>query len=90
MNGESELLKKVLNLYVSAKTKPYSEYFMEDPLGFKLLKKFFIAGFKIIGYVFVFIVEIIWYACHRRTEMIGESIGDFGRAVTDAIAEVLK
>lgn len=58
--------------------------------GLNLLKKFFIAGFKVIGYVFVLIVEIIWYACHRRTEMIGESIGDFGRAVTDAIAEIMK
>lgn len=83
-------MKRLLKLYDSDKTYPYSEHLMEDPLGLNLLKKFIIAGFKVIGYVFVLIVEIIWYACHGRTEMIGESIGDFGRAVVDAIADVLK
>lgn len=57
-----------------------------DP--FKLFGRLLIAGFKIIGYTFTFIVQVVWYLFHRQTHDIGLAFGDYGRSVTNAIGDV--
>ncbi len=63
---------------------------MEDPLGLKLLRKFFVMSFQITCYVFVFFIQIVWYLCRGKVDKIADAWGGFGRAVTDAIADMLK
>ena len=63
---------------------------MADPLGLGLLKKIMVAAFRITAYTFIFITEAVWSACHGQTADIGRAWGEFGRAVTNAIADMLK
>jgi len=43
-----------------------------------------------VGYFIVFLLEISWYIAHGQREMIGRAIGDLGREVVDAFADVTK
>lgn len=61
---------------------------MLDP--FKLFGKMFLACFKITGYFFVFIVQVIWHTAYRQTDKIGDDFGYLGRGVTDAIGDIFK
>lgn len=49
-----------------------------------------LAIFETLGYFLVFIVETMWYIAHGKTEMVGKAIGDFGREVVDAFADITK
>ena len=57
---------------------------------FKLFTRMLVAGFKITGYALVCLFQILWYLWHRRTDKIGDAVGDCGRAVVDAIAEMFE
>jgi hypothetical protein len=61
---------------------------MTDP--FKLLARLFLASFKIAGYGVSFGIQALWCVLHEKSDLISEAIGDFGRGVTDAIAEVFR
>ena len=63
---------------------------MRDPLGLGILGRVLVAWFRITCYTGVLIVEASWYACHGRRDEIGEALGSYGRAVTDAIADILR
>jgi hypothetical protein len=55
---------------------------------FKLFGRLLIAFFKIIGYTFTFIAQVVWYLFHRQTHDIGLAFGDYGRSVVAAVADV--
>ena len=55
-----------------------------------IFKTFFIAIIKIIGFSFIFIVQLIWYAIYRRKDKFGDAFGDFGRSITETVVDVLK
>jgi hypothetical protein len=57
-----------------------------DP--FKLLGRLLVAGFRIIGYGAVFVVQVCWYLTHLQPDKVGDAVGYFGRGVVDALAEV--
>jgi len=57
---------------------------------FRLFKKLLIALFKITGYFFVFVMQVMWHLIHLQFDKIGEAIGEFGRGVVDAIADIFK
>ena len=59
-----------------------------DP--FRLFGRFLLALFKIGGYFLAYGLQVIWYIGHSRREHVGDAIGEFGHAVTDAIAEVFR
>ena len=49
----------------------------------------FVAMFKIIGYLFVAAKQAAWYTAHGQRHMVGDTIGRFGEAVVDALAEII-
>lgn len=55
---------------------------------FKLYGRFMIAAFKITGYSATFIIQILWYVLHRRTDKFADAFGHFGRFCTNAIADI--
>lgn len=61
---------------------------MLDP--FKLFGRMLLAGFKIVGYVIAYSAQALWYLAHGSPARIGDAIGELGRGVTDAIADVFK
>lgn len=61
---------------------------MWDP--FKLFGRLLVAGFRITGYLLASLVESTWYLAHLRPDKVGEAIGAFGRAATDAIAHAFR
>lgn len=63
---------------------------MNELLGLSLLRKIFVAWFRISCYTFVFMVEAAWYVVHGRRDEVAEAWGAYGRGVTDAIADILK
>ena len=48
-----------------------------------------VAMFKITGYLFVATWQAAWYTAHGQRHMVGDSIGRFGEAIVDALAEVV-
>jgi hypothetical protein len=61
---------------------------MVDP--FKLFGRTLLAGFKIVGYVIAYGAQALWYLAHASPARIGDAIGEFGRSVTDAIADIFR
>lgn len=61
---------------------------MPDP--FKLFGKLLLAGFKISGYFFVFVVQAVWYAVCGEPNKIGDAAGYLGRGVVDVIGDLAK
>ena len=61
---------------------------MLDP--FKLTYRLVLAGFKITGYFISYGMQALWYLLHRTPERIGDAIGEMGRSVTDAIADIFR
>ena len=59
-----------------------------DP--FKLFGRLFLLLFKITGYFVSFCAQALWCFGHGRADLAGDAIGDFGRSVTDAIADVFR
>jgi hypothetical protein len=57
---------------------------------FKLFGNIMLACFKITGYFFVFVVQVILHLVHRQTDKIGDDFGYLGRGTTDAIAGIFK
>lgn len=52
--------------------------------------RLFVAMFKIVGYLFVAIKQAAWYTAHGQRHMVGDSIGRFGQAIVDALADIFK
>ncbi len=46
-----------------------------DP--FKLFGRGLVACFKIAGYTITFIMQILWFISHGRTDKIGDAFGVF-------------
>lgn len=59
---------------------------------FKLTGRLFVAMVRITGYFMVFIIQMLWYLRLGRDAFgnIGDAFGDFGRGVTDALADILR
>ena len=57
-----------------------------DP--FKLFFKLILAFFRITGYFVSFLAHALWCFAHGHPEHAGDAIGDFGRSVTDVIADL--
>ena len=57
---------------------------------FRLFANILLACFKITGYFFVFIVQVIWHIAYRQTDKIGDAFGYLGRGTTDAIGDIFK
>jgi hypothetical protein len=49
-----------------------------------------VAMFKITGYVLVASWQAAWYTAHGQRHMVGDSIGRFGEAIVDALADIIK
>lgn len=52
--------------------------------------RLFVAIFKITGYLFVATWQAAWYTAHGQRHMVGDSIGRFGQAIVDAVAEIFR
>ena len=52
--------------------------------------RLFVAMFKITGYLFVATWQAAWYTAHGQRHMVGDSIGRFGEAIVDAVAEIFR
>jgi len=52
--------------------------------------RLFVAMFKIIGYLFVAAKQAAWYTAHGQRHMVGDTIGRFGEAIVDVLAEIFK
>lgn len=61
---------------------------MLDPFTFTF--RLLLAMFVVLGYFFVFLVQILWYVCSNRNDKIGDAIGAFGRGFVDAVAGVFR
>lgn len=61
---------------------------MPDP--FELFGRMFLAGFKITGYFFVFLIQVMWHTAYRQIDKIGDDFGYLDRGVTDAFADIFK
>jgi hypothetical protein len=59
-----------------------------DP--FKLLFRILLAFFRIFGYFLAFMAHTLWCVLHGHPEMAGDAMGDLGRGITDALADVFK
>lgn len=59
-----------------------------DP--FKLFFRLLLLLFKLSGYFLSFCAHALWCIAHGNAELAGDAIGDFGRSVTDAIADVFR
>ena len=57
---------------------------------FRLTWRMIIATFKISGYLLVALCEILWYAGNGRKDRIGDTIGDTGRGIVDALADIIR
>ena len=51
--------------------------------------RLFVAVFKITGYLIMASCQAAWYAAHGQKHMVGDSIGRFGEAIVDALAEIV-
>ncbi len=49
----------------------------------------FVAMFKITGYLCVATWQAAWYTAHGQRHMVGDSIGRFGEAIVNALAEII-
>jgi len=61
---------------------------MGDP--FKLMGKLMLAFFRILGYSVVYLAQAVWYGAHGRRDKLGDTIGFWGKATTDAIGDIFK
>jgi len=52
--------------------------------------RLFVALFKIVGYLIVAVRQAAWYTAHGQRHMVGDTIGRFGEAIVDALAEIIK
>jgi hypothetical protein len=57
---------------------------------FVLFGRILIAGFRITGYALSYGAHIVWVLMHKKPETVGDAIGEFGHAVTDAIADIFR
>lgn len=57
---------------------------------FKLCGALFIVMFRLTGYTFTFLVQIILYGARGNREAMIGAFGWYGRSVTDALAKLLE
>ena len=50
--------------------------------------RLFVAMFKITGYLVIATKQSAWYATHGQRYKIGDVIGQFGKGIVDAVAEI--
>ena len=50
--------------------------------------RLFVAIFKITGYLTMASYQSAWYAAHGQTYKIGDTIGQFGKGIVDALADI--
>jgi len=55
-----------------------------------MLGRLISACLKVVGYTFAFALEMCWHLAHSRRDKAGETIGKWGRALTDALAGVFR
>jgi len=61
---------------------------MLDP--FRLAGRLFLATFRIVAHTVVGLIQCALYLSHRRPDQIGDAFGEWGRGVTDAVADIFK
>jgi hypothetical protein len=77
---------EIVGMRISAATLPGAQ--MGDP--FRLFGRLFLALFRIMGYFIAFMAHAGWCIAHGHPEHAGDAIGDFGRSVTDVIADLFR
>jgi len=65
--------------------------------GFGIMLKMLRFGARVLlaiwessGYFLVFIVEASWHVAHGHKDMVGKAIGELGREVVHAFADIMK
>jgi hypothetical protein len=53
-----------------------------------VMVRFFVATFKMAGYLVVASCEIGWFIAHGRRDKIGDTIGRAGQSIVNAWAEI--
>jgi len=61
---------------------------MLDP--FKLMGRLMLAFFKITGYTVVYLSQAVWFGAHGRRDKLGDTMGFWGKATTDALADIVR
>jgi len=61
---------------------------MLDP--FKLFGRLLLASFRILAYTVIALVQAAIYVAYRRPDQVGDAFGEWGRAVTDAFADIFR
>jgi len=55
---------------------------------FSIFPRILIASFKIVGYFLSYGTQAAWHFAAGNRSHVGDAIGNLGRGITDAIAEV--
>ena len=55
-----------------------------------VIAKIYIAVFKMIGYIFVYTAQAIWFAAQGRLDKSSDAMASLGRGVTNAFAGIFK
>jgi hypothetical protein len=55
-----------------------------------LFGRVFLAMFKITGYTVVYLVQVPIFLWDRKPSEVAKGFGDWGRAVVDALSEVVR
>lgn len=84
------MVKELPSAYATSSNDPLKQWGYMVDISLGILGRTFFAFFKINGYFLIFIVETVWYLRHRKPEMIGQAIGDFGREVVKELANIIK
>lgn len=61
---------------------------MLDP--FRLFGRLILSFFKIFGYTIVFVLQVLWFLLHGRSDKIGDAFGWYGRGVVDSLSDVAR
>jgi hypothetical protein len=59
-----------------------------DP--FKLFGRLLVLGFKVFGFLLVFMAEASWHILHLRFDRIGDAIGETGRSIVSAFGDAFR
>ncbi len=49
-----------------------------------------LASFRIAGYSAVYLAQAIWFGAYGRRDKFGDTLGYWGKATTDALADIFR
>lgn len=57
---------------------------------FNLMGRLMLASFRIAGYSAVYLAQAIWFGAYGRRDKFGDTLGYWGKATTDALADIFR